>query len=78
MYIIRNIYFSLSIAGGQKISKVDFKLASMLFPFSWLSHFRKHKAPLWEVRPHSQGVTSSLSEIERKFAKKSLFIFHVK
>ena len=40
--------FVMCIRGGQKNTKVKFQLAYKLIPSSWLSHFQKHKAHLWD------------------------------
>ena len=41
------IFRPCTLGWGENTEKVDFELAARLFPFSWLSHFQKHKAQLW-------------------------------
>ena len=52
---------------GAKKTKVEFKLACKLIPFSRLSHFQKHKAHLWDP-----GSASSGCQFSRKYTKEIL------
>ena len=61
---------------GLKNKNFIFELACKLPPFSWLSHFRKHKAHLWDPPGSAApGCHFFLQEIQRKFGKHLFFLF---